>query len=106
MDYWDVQRGQVLKMAEHLRPAMVYLGKLRSPIEQRGFLPDDKLYRRVSEAYNAMNGLCVTLHYLSCEHGVGEPPKRGTCSDSGRGGAQKKGRKAPVAAAASALQFC
>ena len=78
MDHRDVQPWQAAKIGEQIGPMLRYLGKLRRRMEQVGFVPNDKLYRRVSDAYNAMHSLCVTLHYLSCEHGVGDPPRRGT----------------------------
>ena len=77
MDHRDVQPWQAAKIGERIGPMLRYLGKLRTRMEQVGFAPDDKLYRCVSDAYRAMHGLSVTLHYLTCEHGVGEPPRRG-----------------------------
>ena len=35
-----------------------------------GFPLNDPLYQRVLKASNAIQDLCVNLHYMSCESGV------------------------------------
>jgi hypothetical protein len=41
-----------------------------------GFPPDDKLFKLVGKAYDAMRHLYSDVHYLGC-NGVGRPDKPG-----------------------------
>jgi hypothetical protein len=59
------------ELRQKIRPSLAFLGRLRHRMEQRGFPPEDELYRSVAKAYLAMQELHVRLHYQSCEHGVG-----------------------------------
>lgn len=54
---------------------MSYLGRLQPRMEKVGFPSDDRLYQLVCKTYEAIHGLCVELHYLSCESGVGREPR-------------------------------
>jgi hypothetical protein len=45
-------------------------------MDKRRFPPDDPLYRQVSEAYDAVHALRMSLHYLSCPSGTGENRRR------------------------------
>jgi hypothetical protein len=45
-------------------------------MSQVGFLMDDPMYQAVLKAQRAMQGLCVHLHYASCEGGTGQPRDR------------------------------
>ena len=49
----------------------LYLCKRR--LEAKGFEKHTKLYRLVDKAYDAMHGLHLELHYISCGRGVGRP---------------------------------
>jgi hypothetical protein len=64
---------QARQIRATLRPALGYLSRLKRRMENRGFPPDDKLYVAVAAAYDALYGLCVDLHYRSCETGVAKP---------------------------------
>ena len=39
----------------------------------RGFPENDKLYRLTVTSYDTLHQLCVEIHYLSCQGGVGRP---------------------------------
>ena len=45
-------------------------------MEETGFRPGDHLYRNVQAAYDAIHGLHVEAHYLSCRGCVGREPRR------------------------------
>ncbi|HEY8666286.1 MAG TPA: hypothetical protein VIL86_06460 [Tepidisphaeraceae bacterium] len=66
VDSRTLQKQQVAAMADTVGRELRYLGKLRQRMEQVGFPPEDRLYRSTSAAFNAMQGLFVELHYLSC----------------------------------------
>jgi hypothetical protein len=69
-------------VGRHLR----FYGRLRTRMERRRFRGDEPLYLAVSEAFNAVHGLSVKLHYLTCAPGTvgwaklelreGEVPRR------------------------------
>lgn len=71
MDANDLTTEQAARMRASLIPALGYLGRLCRRMEQKGFAPDDKLYGLATKANDAMQHLCVELHYLSCSGGVG-----------------------------------
>ena len=54
---------------------MNYLHRLRRRMDNTGFVPNDRLYRRVDEAYDKMYALMIELHYLIVGHGVGRLPR-------------------------------
>jgi hypothetical protein len=51
-----------------------YRHRLRRRMEQT-FERKDPLFRLVCQAHDAMHNLSVSLHYRSCEGGVGPPPE-------------------------------
>ena len=51
-----------------------YLVRLRERMQQVGFIHTDRLFRLVVDAEHAMRDLCMALHYVSCEGGVGQRP--------------------------------
>lgn len=67
----DQAKAVGIVVGRHLR----YLGRLRDRMQRRGFPPNDPLVLSLTEAYNAIHGLNVRLHYLGCRHGVGRPAK-------------------------------
>lgn len=36
---------------------------------------EDPLYKAIADAQDAIQSLCVKVHYLSCKSGVGEKPR-------------------------------
>jgi hypothetical protein len=72
MDRSTVKKSQAKVVSEALFPGMNYLFRLRERMQKAGFPHDDKLYKMVESAYDAMHRLSVEVHYLSCD-GVGEP---------------------------------
>jgi hypothetical protein len=76
MNRSDGKKWQAKRISEALFPATNYLIRLRQRMEQRGFQPDDPLYREVCAAYKALQRLGMSMHYLSCD-GVGRPSSEG-----------------------------
>jgi hypothetical protein len=46
-----------------------YLHRLQSRMDATGFVPSDRLYRLVSEAFNAVHSLSVRLHCMATDAG-------------------------------------
>lgn len=63
----DLTREQITDMQESLRGPSVYLRRLRDRMLECGFPKDDKLLVEAEQAFNAIHGLSVTLHYIRCE---------------------------------------
>ena len=76
MDSRQLKRWQAERMHRALAPGLRYLGRLKSRMEQVGFLPNDPLFLLVRQAYDAMHRLSIDLHYRSCAGGVGERRKK------------------------------
>ena len=66
---------QVKKIQDKVGPMLNYLGRLKTRMEKTG-RQNGKLYKFVSDAYNAVHALSVDLHYLSCGHGVYREPEK------------------------------
>jgi hypothetical protein len=62
-----IKRWQAAKLNRTIHPAVGYLYRLRAQMQKVGFLPNDPLFKRVCATYDAMHGLFVELHYLSCD---------------------------------------
>jgi hypothetical protein len=71
MDSNNIRKDQAATLCRGIHPGLRYLARLRSRMEQAGFLPDDPLFRLVSKAYDAVHALSVHMHYRSCKSGVG-----------------------------------
>jgi hypothetical protein len=76
MDSTDLSKQQIEQIAAVVRRQLRYLYALRTRMEKRGFRGDDELYLATCRAFNTLQGLGVTLHYLSCDGGVGRPPRK------------------------------
>jgi hypothetical protein len=90
MDGESLKRWQLERIQKSLQPSMNYLHRLRRRMDNTGFVPNDRLYRHVDEAYDKMYArlyrhvdeaydkmyaLLVELHYLIVGHGVGRSPR-------------------------------
>ena len=73
----DLEKWQVERVQKSITQSVRYFNALRDRVE-KNFAPSDELYIKVVKASDALHSLVVTLHYLSCSHGVGKPAKRGT----------------------------
>ena len=72
MDSSDLKTWQAERIHKRLVPTLGYLHTLRTRMDQRGFPGEqDKLYRLVQTAYDALHALSIETHYMSCERGVG-----------------------------------
>jgi hypothetical protein len=72
----DVKESQAKKISQALYPGTNHLVRLRRPMEQLGFLPDDPFFLLVCAAYDAMHRLGVHVHYLSCDGTGKQGPRR------------------------------
>lgn len=75
MDGNQLTTAQARQLHAHLAPMLGYLNKLRSRMDENGFPRDDRLLLKITEARDAMHGLCVRVHYMTCKTGVGKPPR-------------------------------
>jgi hypothetical protein len=71
MNSKSMKRWQARKVLQVLSPMRGYLHRLKTRMEKVGFLPGDPLFRCVERADNAMLELCMTLHYMTCDGGMG-----------------------------------
>ena len=60
----DLQKWQIDKIMEAVRPTMVYLQKLQNRMNVTGFRPDDRLYLSADKAYKALHSMFIDLHYM------------------------------------------
>ena len=65
---------QAYKVISALQPSFGYLNELRTQLEDRGVLTDDKLFGRVETALDAMQNLLDELHHLNHERHGGSFP--------------------------------
>jgi hypothetical protein len=72
----SLKRWQLERIQKALQPNLNYLHRLRKRMDDTGFVPDDRLYRHVSEAYDKTYALLVELHYLIVGHGMGRPVRK------------------------------
>lgn len=61
-------------IARGLFPGANYLVRLRGRMVQAGFSPQDPIFKLVEKAQEAMQDLCMAVHYETCENGVGRAP--------------------------------
>jgi hypothetical protein len=66
---------QAEALGARIGPMLRYLHRCRQQVDKRGFDPRSEVYKAIDKAYCAVHGLRVTLHYISCERGVGAPSK-------------------------------
>jgi|GEM_PF-2350954 len=67
MDSGELTDEQIKVLKEQLRPAFLYLKRLVERMGQRGFKPDDEIFKAAKDAYDRVHGLNVRLHYLGCD---------------------------------------
>lgn len=70
MDFRQITVEQAAKVREQLLPSLRHLQALRNRLQQRGFLPDDRLRQLVEQAHDAVHRLTIDLHYRSVKGGV------------------------------------
>jgi hypothetical protein len=71
----DLKHWQAARINDVVRPTVAYLSRLKRRMEKRGFPPDDRLFRLVTQAHASMQDLSMELHCLSCGNGVGRNGK-------------------------------
>jgi hypothetical protein len=67
MDSHDLDSRQLDQLATKARQMTAYLSALKQRMERRGFPVDDALFLRAQEAFDKVQHLWTTLHYLSCD---------------------------------------
>jgi hypothetical protein len=72
----DLSRRQVETLKAQAAWMLRYLARLQRRMIKRKFLESDPLLQRVRAAHSAVHALCVELHYLSCESGVGRAERK------------------------------
>jgi hypothetical protein len=75
---------QAEALRDRIRPMLHFLYKCRRRLDALGFDAKGPIYQVIDKAYSALHDLHVTLHYESCDGGVGTPgnePKRLTAFD-------------------------
>ena len=72
----DLTKEQARCMGAVVGRHLNYLGRLRDRMQRVGFPHDDELVVAVTRAWEATHTLSVRLHYASCDHGVGKPPRQ------------------------------
>jgi hypothetical protein len=72
-DAMHLQPWQAERIGRTAGPMLGYLHRLRSRAEQV-LDPNDRLFLLIDQAYNAVHGLSVELHYRGCKGGAGRPP--------------------------------
>ena len=77
MDELDITREQAEQMHNRVGEMLRYLVALRRRLDERHFPQNDRFRQRVEWAHDAVHGLWVTLHYMSCPGSVGESQRRG-----------------------------
>jgi hypothetical protein len=76
VDSSNLATWQAKTLYAALRPALGFLYRLQERMEKRGFPPGDPLFRLTANAYDALHSLCIELHCMECESGVGRKRKR------------------------------
>jgi hypothetical protein len=75
MDSHDLTPAQVAAIGARLAPYVQYLARVRRRMDARGFPHTDELLQAADRAYSKARDLSITLHYLSCQSGVGRAPR-------------------------------
>src|SRR6516164_1802283 len=75
VDSSNLATWQAKTLYAALRPALGFLYRLQERMEKRGFPPGDPLFRLTANAYDALHSLCIELHCMECESGVGRKRK-------------------------------
>jgi len=76
MDSDDLNREQLDRLMQRLRPTLGYLSRLKVRMEGRGFNVHDKMFAAVLKSHAAMQELVMQIHYLACDSGRARRRKR------------------------------
>jgi hypothetical protein len=74
MDSQNLNRDQAEAIHDRLWPMMAHLLKLEDRMDGRDFPRDDKRYRLVKRAHDALHDVFFETHEMGCK-GVGRRPK-------------------------------
>ena len=68
----DLTTAQAEALMKQVGRRLRYLGRLCERMNQRGFPPNDELFKAATKAYEALHELHVKCHYAGCKEGVGK----------------------------------
>jgi hypothetical protein len=71
---------QAEALRDRIRPMLHFLHLCRRRLDALGFDEKGAIYKAIDRAYGAVYDLHTTLHYASCNRGVGEPSDE--CSET------------------------
>jgi hypothetical protein len=69
----NLTREQDAALGERIGPWVNYIVRLRERMTKVGFALTDPINQSVMKAEQALREVWITLHYMSCAGGVGEP---------------------------------
>jgi hypothetical protein len=67
MNSGELTSDQIKALQDHLKPSFLFLKRLADRFAERGFNPEDEIYKAVREAFDKVHSLNVKLHYLGCD---------------------------------------
>ena len=67
MNSRDLTREQLAELAEKTRDMRSYLYNLQHRMERQHFPVDDPLFVQAKAAFDKVQHLWITLHYMSCD---------------------------------------
>ena len=67
MNSGELTSEQIKVLQEQLKPHFLYLKRLLERMEQRGFNPNDEIFKAAKDVYGRLHSLRVRLHYLGCD---------------------------------------
>ena len=76
MDCEDLSKEQLEQLKEQMGRSFQYFRVLKERMENGKFPYNDELRQRVETVSDALHGLWVSLHYLSCKGQCGGRPER------------------------------
>ena len=75
MDGNQLKAWQAERIRDSLFPSINYLGRLQKRMEETGFSRDDRVFKLVAEAFDAIHALYNEMNYQACKSGAGREPK-------------------------------
>lgn len=76
MESSDLTSAQCHVLMEKVREMQTYVRRVMARMRDQGFPHNDRLAREYVEIEDKLQGLWVTLHYLSCRPGTTGRPRK------------------------------
>lgn len=77
----DTTKDQAKIIETALGPMVRYLHKLQARMEKTGFVPSDAYFNAVARAYDGVQALWVSTHYIACGVTLGQTPAKKDAED-------------------------